>query len=119
MTDHMTDKDELGPARKATALRLATAIREVATTKSHHELAARAETGEFSDFSDDHICGITACFCLCLRYGLNAIAQRLAAGEFDATREESDEWVRSKSGQEAAKQLTAEMCKMLGMETKQ
>jgi hypothetical protein len=39
----------------------------------------------------------------------------VAAGEFDATREESDEWARSPAGQEAAKHLSPEMRKALGL----
>ncbi len=37
-------------------------------------------------------------------------------GGFDATKEESDEWARSPSGQEAAKRLPPEMRKLLGLD---
>jgi hypothetical protein len=107
---------EMGPARAATAKRLAGAIREAATEERHRRLAGRAEAGEFSDYSDAHVCGITEAHRLCQQYGLASIAQRLASGEFDATKEESDEWARSASGQDAAKQLSPEMRKMLGLD---
>jgi hypothetical protein len=107
---------ELGPARAATAKRLAEAIRDAATEERHRRLADRAETGEFSDYSDAHACGITEAHRLCQQYGLGAIAQRLATGEFDATKEESDEWARSASGQDAAKQLSPALRKMLGLD---
>lgn len=42
-------------------------------------------------------------------------AARVANGEFDATKEESDEWMRSPSGQEAARQLSPGMRQVLGM----
>ena len=39
----------------------------------------------------------------------------VANGEFDATKEESDEWARSPSGQEAASHLSPEMRAVLGL----
>lgn len=89
---------EWGPATKASADRLAASIREVATEKRHHKLAERAEQGEFTDYSDAHACPITTAYHLCRSYGLHSIAARLANGEFDASKEESDEWMKSASG---------------------
>lgn len=106
----------MGPATKATADRLAAAIREAATEPRHHRLADRAATGEFADYGEAHVCPITECHRLCRQLGLHAIADRLANGEFDASAEESDEWARSPSGQAAAKQLTPEMRKVLGLD---
>lgn len=108
----------MGPATKATAERLASAIREAATEQRHHRLADRAATGEFADYSDAHAFPITECYRLCRQYGLHAIAERLASGEFDADKEESDEWMRSESGQAIAKQLSPEMRELLEMELK-
>lgn len=108
----------MGPATKATAERLASAIRESATEQRHHRLADRAATGEFADYGDAHACPITECYRLCRQYGLHAIAERLASGEFDADKEESDEWMRSESGQAIAKELSPEMRELLGMELK-
>jgi hypothetical protein len=105
----------MGPATKATAERLAAAIREVATEARHHRLANRAATGEFADYSDAHVCPITECHRLCRQYGLHSIADRLANGDFDASKEESDEWAHSPSGQAVAKQLSPEMRKALGL----
>jgi hypothetical protein len=42
-----------------------------------------------------------------------AFAKRAATGEFDATKEESDEWVYSEDGQAAFRQLPAEMRKVI------
>jgi hypothetical protein len=106
----------MGPATKATAERLAAAIREVATEARHHRLANRAASGEFADYSDAHVCPITECHRLCHQYGLHSIADRLANGEFDASKEESDEWARGPSGQAVAKQLSPEMRKALGLD---
>ncbi len=47
--------------------------------------------------------------------GLTKFAARVADGEFDATKEESDEWARSRSGQDAAKQLSPEVRELLGL----
>jgi len=41
--------------------------------------------------------------------GLTKFAKRVANGEFDATKEESDAWAYSTSGQEAMKHLSKEM----------
>lgn len=106
----------MGPATKATAERLAAAIREVATETRHHRLADRAATGEFADYGDAHVCPITECHRLCRQYGLHSIADRLASGEFDASAEESDEWARSPSGQAVAKELTPELRKLCGLD---
>jgi len=105
----------MGPATKATADRLAAAIREYATEARHHRLAERAETGEFADYADTHVCPITELHRLCRQYGLHALADRVAAGEFDASFEESEEWARSPSGQAIAKELSPEMREIVGL----
>ena len=105
----------MGPAAKATSDRLAAAIREVATEPRHHKLAERAATGEFGDYADTHVCPITELHRLCRQWGLHSIADRVADGEFDASREESDEWARSLSGQAAAKELSPAMREVIGL----
>lgn len=102
----------MGPATKATADRLAAAIREVATEARHHKLADRAASGEFGDYADTHVCPITELHRLCRQYGLNTLAERVADGEFDASKEESDEWAASPSGQSAFAMLSPEMRKV-------
>jgi hypothetical protein len=106
---------EWGPATKAAAERQAAAIREVATETRHHKLADRAAAGEFTDYADTHTCPITELHRLCRQFGLHAIADRVANGDFDATTEESDEWAKSASGQDAAKQLSSEMRAVIGI----
>lgn len=106
---------EWGPATKATAERLANAIRDAATEPRHHRLADRAAKGEFSDYGDDHACPITECHRLCRQYGLHSIADRLADGEFDASMAESEEWARSQSGQSVAAELSPAMRELFGM----
>lgn len=105
----------MGPATTATATRLAAAIRECATEARHHKLADRAEHGEFADYGDAHACPITELHRLCRQYGLHALADRVADGEFDASAEESDEWARSESGQAIAKELSPEMREVIGL----
>ena len=108
----------MGPATKATADRLAAAIREVATEERHHRLAKRVETGEFGDYADTHVCPITELHKLCRQFGLHTLAERVAAGEFDASKAESDEWAASPSGREAAAMLPPAMRAALGLDTK-
>lgn len=110
----------MGPATKATAERLAEAIRADATETRHHRLADRAAKGEFADYADpppgaDWICPITELHRLCRQFGLTALAERVAGGEFDASKEESDEWARSQSGRDAARMLSPEMRKVVGL----
>jgi hypothetical protein len=104
-----------GPATKAAAERQAAAIREAATETRHHKLADRAAAGEFTDYADTHACPITELHRLCCQYGLHDLAKRVASGDFDANAEESDEWAKSASGQEAAKQLSPEMRAVIGI----
>lgn len=104
-----------GPATKAAAERQAEAIRAVATEPRHHRLADRATSGEFTDYADTHVCPITELYSLCHQYGLHALAERVANGDFDATAEESDEWAKSESGQSIAKELPPEMRDVLNM----
>ena len=106
---------EWGPHTKAAAERQAEAIRAVATEPRHHRLADRATSGEFTDYADTHDCPITALYELCRQYGLHALADRVANGDFDATMEESDEWVKSESGQAIARELPPEMRDVLNM----
>lgn len=101
--------------------KLAAELRKVAeiagTTNAakYEAFAKRAETGEFDDYADTYVCPITQLYSELTAAGLTKFAARVAAGEFDATKEESDEWMRSPSGQEAARQLSPEMRKVLGM----
>lgn len=102
--------------------RLAAELRKVAASAEPHKaakyeaFAKRAETGEFDDYADTYVCPITQLYSELMASGLTAFARRVAIGEFDATKEESDEWARSASGQEAAKNLSPEMRKLLGLD---
>lgn len=106
---------EWGPHTKAAAERQAEAIRAAATESRHHKLADRAASGEFTDYADTHDCPITALYELCRQYGLHALADRVANGDFDATMEESNEWAKSESGQAIARELPPEMRDVLNM----
>lgn len=101
--------------------RLAAELRKVAEKSEQHAaeyeaFAKRAETGEFDDYADTHVCPITQLYTELLTAGFTKFAARVANGEFDATKEESDEWARSPSGQAAAKNLPPEMRKLLGLD---
>lgn len=101
--------------------RLAAELRMVAAVSAQHAaqyeaFARRAETGEFDDYADTHVCPITQLYSELTAAGFTKFAARVAAGEFDATKEESDEWMRSPSGQDAARLLSPEMRKVLGMD---
>lgn len=102
--------------------RLAAELRQVAekaapaNAAKYEAFAKRAETGEFDDYADTYVCPITQLHNELLAAGFTKFAARVANGEFDATKEESDEWARSPSGQAAAKDLPPEMRKLLGLD---
>ncbi|WP_445493169.1 hypothetical protein [Rhodopseudomonas sp. RCAM05734] len=101
--------------------RLASELRKVGALSTRHTatyeaFAKRAETGEFDDYADTYVCPITQLHQELTAAGFDKFAARVANGEFDATKEESDEWARSPSGQEAARQLSPEMRKVLGLD---
>ena len=101
--------------------RLAAELRAVAGVASpdnaakYEAFAKRAETGEFDDYADTYVCPITQLYTELLAAGFTKFAKRVANGEFDATKEESDEWMRSPQGQAAAKELPPELRAILGM----
>lgn len=104
--------------------KLAAELRKVAAKASepnaakYEAFAKRAETGEFDDYADTHVCPITQLHSELTKAGFTHFAARVANGEFDATFEESQEWARSESGQDAAKRLSPELRKLLGLELK-
>lgn len=87
----------------ATKTRLAIELRAVAAKASpdnaavYEALACRAETGEFDDYGDVHVCGPTALYQELRAAGFTKFAARVADGEFDASAAESEEWARSQT----------------------
>jgi hypothetical protein len=102
--------------RLASELRKVAARASAANAARYEALAKRAETGEFDDYADTHVCPVTQLYSELTAAGFTKFAARVANGEFDATKDESDEWARSPSGQEAAKSLSPEMRKALGLD---
>lgn len=102
--------------------RLAAELRKLAASVDPHKaakyeaFAKRAEAGKFDDYAETYVCPITQLYSELMASGLTGFAKRVASGEFDATKEESDEWARSATGQEAAKQLSPEMRKIFGLD---
>lgn len=93
--------------------KLARALRSSALAVSPQDvavmehLAKRAESGEFDDYSDVHVCGPTAIHGILRSLGKHDLAKRVAAGEFDATAEESEEWARSVTDPETLRLMSA------------
>ncbi len=81
----------------------------------YEAFALRAQTGEFDDYGEKYDCPITQLYSELIAAGLVKFAKRVANGEFDATKEESDEWARSAAGQAIAKELPPELRAILGM----
>ncbi len=89
-----TTKDYL-----AQELRAVAAKASPSNAAKYEAFAKRAETGEFDDYATPsdpaHICPITQLHAELTAAGLTKFAGRVAAGEFDATAAESEEWARS------------------------
>lgn len=99
----------------STKQRLAAELRKAAEMANPHNaakyeaFAKRAETGEFDDYGEMYVCPITQLYSEMTAAGFTKFAARVANGEFDATKEESDAWAYSQEGQEAFKHLPKEM----------
>lgn len=87
--------------------RLAAELRKIAAKASprnapkYEAFATRAETGEFDDYASTYVCPITQLYSELKAAGFSKFAARVADGEFDATKEESDEWATSDDGKAA------------------
>jgi hypothetical protein len=98
-----------------TKLRLAAELLKAAEKAGPHnavkyeDFAKRAETGEFDDFGEMYACPITQLYSELMAAGFTKFAARVANGEFDATKAESDAWAYSQEGQETLKHLPKEM----------
>lgn len=99
----------------AVELRKVAAIASPQNRERYEAFAKRAETGEFDDYADTYACPITQLYRELMAVGFTKFAARVANGEFDATLEESDEWARSPSGQDAARRLSPEMRELIGI----
>lgn len=99
----------------AVELRKVTTVASAENAAKYEAFAKRAEAGEFDDYADTYVCPITQLYAELTAAGFAKFAARVANGEFDATKEESDEWARSPSGQEAARQLPPEMRELFGL----
>ncbi|MEM9782152.1 MAG: hypothetical protein AAF899_06720 [Pseudomonadota bacterium] len=74
----------------------------------YRALADRAETGEFDDYGEVHVCGPTALYAELMGAGFTKFAKRVLDGEFDATLAESNEWANSAAGRAAMADFTPE-----------
>lgn len=69
-------------------------------------LVKRAKENAFHDFLSPSPMPIHDLVSECRKVGLHGIAKRAIEGEFDATKPESDEWMRSDDGQRALTMLS-------------
>jgi hypothetical protein len=101
--------------RLAAELRKIAAIASPDNAAKYEAFAKRAETGEFDHYADTYVCPITQLYSELMQAGFTKFAQRVADGEFDATKEERDEWARSPSGQDLAERLSPAVRDVLGL----
>ena len=101
--------------------KLAAELRKIAAQASsanaakYEAFAVRAQAGDFDDYGDKYDCPITQLYRELTAVGFTKFATRVAQGEFDATKDESDEWARSPAGQAAARDISPEMRRVLGL----
>lgn len=91
----------------AAELRAVAAKANPSNAAKYEALAKRAETGEFDDHADVHFCGPTALHGELVKAGFQKFASRVAAGEFDATMDESEAWARSQTDPEVVGLMNA------------
>ena len=93
-----------GPKRidVPTTARLLEALREA---NAPSWLIERAVRDEFHDYKSESPTPIKDLVEACEHAGLPGLAQRAMGGEFDATREEADAWLKSPEGQAAMRRL--------------
>jgi hypothetical protein len=90
-----------------TTERLAQAL---AAADAPAQMIEQARAGYFDDYKSPLAMPLNQLVATCRNLapsypGLTGIAERVIDGEFDSTKEESDEWARSPEGQEAFRQL--------------
>jgi hypothetical protein len=85
-----------------TTEKLATALEEERAPKS---MVARAREGYYHDFLSPLAMPIHQLVGDARRYDLTRIAKRAMQGDFDATKEESDEWAASEEGRQTIRDL--------------
>jgi hypothetical protein len=84
--------------------KLAEALREIGLL----EMADRAERSFYNDYfspMDLPIMALAAELAMAGTSGALALRARVIAGEFDATKDESDEWSKSSEGQDTFRRL--------------
>lgn len=91
----------------ASELRAVAAHSKPRNSAAYEALAERAESGEFDDYSDVHVCGPTALFGELTKLGFTKFAKRVASGEFDATLAESEAWARAQTDPEVLSVMEA------------
>jgi len=92
----------MGYERTPTTIKLARAL---ITAEAPDEMIGKAVTGFYDDFKSQRADNIVALVEDARRAGLDSIAERAIDGEFDATKEESEEWMHSPEGQQILSEL--------------
>lgn len=85
-----------------TTEKLAVALEEERAPKS---MIRRAREGHYHDFLSPLAMPIHELVNDARRYNLTRIAKRAMNGDFDATKEEPDEWARSEEGRQTIRDL--------------
>ena len=85
-----------------TTEKLARALEEASAPSS---MVQRARAGLYDDYKSELAMPIMQLVEDCRKHNLSRIAKRAKDGEFDATREEADEWAASEEGQQTIRDL--------------
>lgn len=95
----MADSDNYG---ESTADRLVAAL---ILARAPRAMVEKAAAGYYDDYRSELAFPISQLVTDARRKGLEDIARRAAAGEFDGTKEEADAWFAGPEGQEAQRWL--------------
>lgn len=96
------------PSTTALVEALLAEIGSAAPTPGQRVLLKRAREDYYNDFFGEPAMPIAQLVADARAADLPRVAEKAIAGNFDATREESDEWRQSPEGQETFRQLTEE-----------
>lgn len=80
-------------------------VKDLLELNAPSEIISKAKSNQYHDYKSDSATPIFDLVNDCIKAGLSEIAEKAKQGVYNATKEESDEWVKSEDGQGAINSL--------------
>lgn len=80
-------------------------VKDLLELNAPSEIISKAKSNQYHDYKSDSATPILDLVNDCRKAGLSEIAEKAKQGVYNATKEESDEWVKSEDGQGAINSL--------------